>query len=54
MLEPLVNEIQESGYKSVSFDASYFPSGVYFYRIAVVGQVGILSYLDVKKMLLLK
>jgi hypothetical protein len=50
----VVNEFQEAGYKEVSFDASNLPSGVYFYRMAVVGQNGIFSYQNVKKMLLMK
>ena len=44
----LVNEYQSYGYKSVQFDASQFPSGVYIYRI----QAG--TFTDVKKMILLK
>jgi subtilisin family serine protease len=50
----LVDEVQVSGFKSVQFDASHLPSGVYFYRTAVVGQNGILSYQNVKKMLLMR
>jgi photosystem II stability/assembly factor-like uncharacterized protein len=44
----LVNDVQEPGYYEVSFNASDFPSGVYFYRI----QAG--SFTAVKKMILLK
>ncbi len=44
----LVNEIQEAGYKSITFDASSLPSGLYFYRI-IAG-----SFTDIKKMLVVK
>ncbi|TAK65927.1 MAG: T9SS type A sorting domain-containing protein [Bacteroidetes bacterium] len=50
----LVNEFQTSGFKSQVWDASGLPSGVYIYKLVVVGQDGILSYTDVKKMLLLR
>ncbi|TAK62390.1 MAG: choice-of-anchor D domain-containing protein [Bacteroidetes bacterium] len=57
----LVDEMQDAGFKSQEFDASGLPSGVYFYRISAVGQVqgtpsgdGILSYTEIKKMLLVK
>ena len=65
----LVNEEKEAGYHSIDFDASEFPSGVYFYRIQVYstdsgignpesssakGQAGGIIFIDTKKMLLLK
>ena len=44
----LVNEVQYAGYKSVEWDASSLPSGMYFYRLTV----GNLT--EMKKMVLLK
>jgi len=44
----LVNESQEAGYRTVSFDATNLPSGVYTYRITAG------TFTDGKKMLLLK
>ncbi len=44
----LVDAVEDAGYKAVSFDATPFPSGVYFYRL----QAG--KFSNVKKMLLMK
>ncbi|MFA6977977.1 MAG: T9SS type A sorting domain-containing protein [Ignavibacteriaceae bacterium] len=44
----LLNEFQTKGMHSVSFDASGFPSGIYFYSISS------LSYFKTKKMIFLK
>jgi photosystem II stability/assembly factor-like uncharacterized protein len=47
-VKTLCNEHQNAGSYSVRFDASRFPSGVYFYRL----EAGL--YHDIKKLLLLK
>ncbi len=44
----LVNEVKTQGNYSVSFDASTYASGVYFYRM----EAG--DFTDVKKMVLIK
>ncbi len=44
----LVDEIQDAGFKSVEFDATTIPSGIYFYRL----QVG--NFTETKKLLLLR
>ena len=44
----LVDVLETAGYKTVSFDASRFPSGIYFYRL----QAGTFS--EVKKMVLVR
>ncbi|MBS4027752.1 MAG: tandem-95 repeat protein [Ignavibacteriales bacterium] len=49
----LNNEAMEEGEHEIQFDASGLTSGVYFYRISV-GQDGILSYTETKKLLLMK
>jgi uncharacterized repeat protein (TIGR02543 family) len=50
----LNREEMEEGEYEIPFDAVNLPSGVYFYRINVVGEDGILSYTDVKQMTLIK
>jgi Tfp pilus assembly protein PilZ len=47
-VKTLVNEVQEAGYKSVSFNASRLPSGVYTYKLTAG------TFTEVKKMVLLK
>jgi len=44
----LVDGIQDAGFKSITFDASQLPSGVYFYRL----QAG--AFVENRKMLLVK
>lgn len=44
----LVNEYQSVGYKTVEFNASQLPSGLYFYRLTAG------SFTDIKKMILVK
>ena len=47
-VKTLANELQPAGFKSIQFDASSLPSGVYFYKLTAG------RYTDVKKMLLAK
>ncbi len=48
VIRTLINEQQNPGYYSVQWDASNFPSGLYFYQI----QAG--AFFDVKKFVLIK
>ncbi|MBL7052910.1 MAG: T9SS type A sorting domain-containing protein [Candidatus Marinimicrobia bacterium] len=48
LVETLVNESQNPGYYSVSFDGSGYSSGVYFYRLSTP------EFQNVKKMVLLQ
>jgi len=47
----LVNDNVKAGYYTISFDASQFSSGVYYYRLSLNGEK---SFNDTKKMLLVK
>ncbi len=53
LVEELVNIKQNSGTYEVSFDASQFATGVYFYTINAVSESG-MRYTDTKKMILVK
>ena len=44
----LVNQIQEQGYHQLDFNASKFPSGIYFYSLQTE------NYSETKKMILMK
>jgi hypothetical protein len=51
----LIDDVEESGYKSVSWDAATLPSGVYFYRLeanAVDNPAN--SFSEIRKMLTIK
>ncbi|TAK61669.1 MAG: T9SS type A sorting domain-containing protein [Bacteroidetes bacterium] len=50
----LVDGMQDAGFKTVEWDASNLPSGVYSYRLNVESRDGMLTYTDVKRMLLIK
>ncbi len=51
----LVNDVQNAGYLSVTFDASGLPSGMYFYRLqAIATSEATAAFSDVKKLLLIK
>jgi hypothetical protein len=59
-----VNEVKEAGYYEVEFNTSIgnrqsavgnpFASGIYLYRIEVIGEGNIPRFSDMKKMILLK
>lgn len=51
----LVDQVQKAGYKSARWNASSFPSGIYFYRIDASGTSGQSKrYVEVRKMTLIK
>jgi hypothetical protein len=50
----LANELQSSGTYEVSWDASNFASGIYFYSIKAIPADGTKAFTSVKKMILLK
>ncbi|MBI3713858.1 MAG: T9SS type A sorting domain-containing protein [Burkholderiales bacterium] len=52
VVRTLVDELQEPGFKTVSFDASNLTSGVYFYRVTFKNERR--TFQDVKKMVLMK
>ena len=54
LIKVLVNKEQESGYYETEFDASSLASGIYIYRIEILGKGDVPVYLNVKKSLLIK
>ncbi len=51
----IVNEVQDAGFKSVEWNASHIPSGIYFYRLTATpngGQAG--TYIGTKKLMVVK
>jgi hypothetical protein len=53
LIDVLVNEVKEAGYYEVEFTANV-SSGLYFYRIEIVGEGKIPRFSDMKKMILVK
>ena len=53
VIATLVDEVQTSGYKSVTWRADNSPSGIYFYSIIADGMNGKILY-DVRKMILIR
>ncbi len=54
ILTTLVNETKEAGYYEVKFKGDDFASGIYLYRIEVIGEGNIPVFMDMKKMMLVK
>ena len=50
----LVNEFKQAGSYSVTFDAANYPSGVYYYKIKTGSHSGAGSFVQVRKMILIK
>jgi hypothetical protein len=54
LIKVLVNENKEQGYYETKFNAKGLASGIYLYRIEVIGKGNIPVYSDMKKMIYLK
>jgi Secretion system C-terminal sorting domain len=54
LLKVLVNETKEPGSYEIDFNAKGLTSGIYFYRIEVIGKGSIPVFSDIKKTILLK
>jgi hypothetical protein len=54
LLKVLVNETREAGYYETEFNGSGFASGIYLYRIEVIGEGNIPAYMEMEKMMLIK
>jgi hypothetical protein len=53
-LAVLVNETKEAGFYEMEFTAENLSSGIYIYRIEVIGENNIPKFADMKKMVLIK
>jgi hypothetical protein len=54
LITVLVNKEQQAGYYETEFQAKDLPSGIYVYRIEVIGEGRIPVYSDMKKMVVLR
>jgi hypothetical protein len=64
LISVLVNQVQEAGYYEIEFSSSSIQiqgssindlaSGIYLYRIEVIGEGSIPRFSDMKKMILIK
>jgi hypothetical protein len=54
LVKVLVNETKDAGYYESEFDGKGLASGVYIYRIEVIGDGNKSVYSDIKKTVLLK
>jgi hypothetical protein len=54
LVKVLVNELKEAGYYESEFDGKGLASGVYIYRLEVIGDGNKVVYSDIKKTVLLK
>jgi hypothetical protein len=54
LIKVLVNETKESGYYETVFNGNGLASGIYIYRLEVLGQGNIPVFTDMKKTILLK
>ncbi len=54
LVQVLINKEQEAGYYDVEFTGKNLSSGIYLYRIEVIGEGKIPKFSDMKKMILIK
>jgi hypothetical protein len=50
----IVNGYREAGFYQTDIDLSFLSSGIYLYRIEIIGKGGIPIFMDMKKMLMIK
>jgi hypothetical protein len=50
----LADEVQEAGYKTVSFDANELASGMYFYRLSAIRKDGMATFAKVNRLMIVK